>query len=275
VLNNPLAYTDPSGFLEQSIGSQAAGFEVYIYRVSDASQQQSGSDAAKPTPEGAKERSQAEARKNVQENSCAGAADCNAQKSNDIAPRGPGKETVETSGIARASGGGTEITSENVNSEPWLPASVTITFKRESSQPSALSPGGMGNVLGGFAQLTSLAIPVPFLQGIRPFAAARGGANFVYRSVDAAGAVNYVGITNNLARRAAEQLSSKGIQIEKLMGGLSRLDARAVEQALIEVHGLARNGGTLRNQINSIATSNPAYASQLERGYELLRSIGY
>jgi RHS repeat-associated protein len=101
------------------------------------------------------------------------------------------------------------------------------------------------------------------------------GATTVYRSVTAAGKVQYVGITNNLARRAAEHLASKGIQIEKLMGGLSRSDARAVEQALIEIHGLGKNHGTLGNLINSIAQSNPAYAQQLQRGYELLQSIGY
>jgi hypothetical protein len=59
------------------------------------------------------------------------------------------------------------------------------------------------------------------------------------------------------------------------MGGLSRSDARAVEQALIEIHGLGKNGGTLLNQINSIAASNPAFAAQLTRGYQLLQSIGY
>ena len=97
----------------------------------------------------------------------------------------------------------------------------------------------------------------------------------MYHSVGSAGEVNYVGITNSLARRAAEHLSSKGIQIEKLMGGLSRSDARSVEQALIEIHGLGKSGGTLLNKINSIASSNPAYAGQLQRGYQLLRSIGY
>lgn len=59
------------------------------------------------------------------------------------------------------------------------------------------------------------------------------------------------------------------------MGGLSRTDARAVEQALIEINGLGRNGATLLNRINSIATSNPAYTDQLRRGYELLQTIGY
>jgi len=105
--------------------------------------------------------------------------------------------------------------------------------------------------------------------------ATRGVTNTVYQSVNAAGKVQYVGITNNLARRAAEHLASKGIQIEKLMGGLSRADARAVEQTLIEIHGLERAGGTLINRINSIASSNPAYASALQRGYELLQSIGF
>ena len=102
-----------------------------------------------------------------------------------------------------------------------------------------------------------------------------GGSTSVYRSLNASGKVQYVGITNNLARRSAEHLATKGIQIEKLLGNLSRADARAVEQALIEIHGLGKEGGTLLNQINSIASSNPAYAEQLQRGYELLRSVGY
>lgn len=59
------------------------------------------------------------------------------------------------------------------------------------------------------------------------------------------------------------------------MQGLTRSDARAVEQALIEIHGLGKNGGTLLNKINSISSTNSAYASQLQRGYELLKSIGY
>ncbi|HYO54194.1 hypothetical protein [Archangium sp.] len=87
--------------------------------------------------------------------------------------------------------------------------------------------------------------------------------------------VQYVGITNEIARRSAEQFRLKGIDIDKLMGNLSREDARAVEQALIELHGLGKNGGTLMNRINSIARSNPDYAALLRRGKELLESIGY
>ncbi len=99
--------------------------------------------------------------------------------------------------------------------------------------------------------------------------------HYVYRSVDEAGRVQYVGITNKLARRQAEHLRARGMHIEKLLGGLSRSDARAVEQALIEIHGLAKKGGSLLNKINSIATTNPEYARLLERGYKLLQSVGY
>ncbi|MGZ3457418.1 MAG: SitA5 family polymorphic toxin [Archangium sp.] len=87
--------------------------------------------------------------------------------------------------------------------------------------------------------------------------------------------VQYVGLTNDIARRTAEQLRHKGIHIEKLVGDLTREDARAVEQALIEIHGLSKNGRTLMNRINSIARTNPSYAALLRRGQELLNSIGY
>ena len=102
------------------------------------------------------------------------------------------------------------------------------------------------------------------------------GQTSVYTSRDpVTKEVQYVGITNELARRMLEHLRSKGIRINKLMGNLSREDARAVEQALIEIHGLRKNGGTLMNHINSIAPSNPAYAAMLRRGLELLESVGY
>ncbi|WP_157232105.1 GIY-YIG nuclease family protein [Hyalangium minutum] len=108
--------------------------------------------------------------------------------------------------------------------------------------------------------------------------AARGAGsrnNSVYRSVSPQGQVQYVGITNNVARRAVEHLRQNGFDIDKLLGNLSREDARAVEQALIEIHGLGKNGGTLLNRINSIARTRPDFAALLRRGQELLNSIGY
>jgi hypothetical protein len=103
------------------------------------------------------------------------------------------------------------------------------------------------------------------------------GENSVYQSLGSSSEVNYVGITNDIERRAAEHLRTKGIAIREIPGlsGLSRADARAVEQVLIETHGLGRNGGTLINKINSIAASNPNYAAALQRGGQLLHQAGY
>lgn len=103
------------------------------------------------------------------------------------------------------------------------------------------------------------------------------GSIAVYRSVNAAGEVQYVGLTNNLARRAAKHLRGKGISIRAIPGllNLTRIDARAVEQALIEIHGLGKRGGTLINKINSISSRDPAFNRLVQRGMELLRQVGY
>jgi hypothetical protein len=120
-----------------------------------------------------------------------------------------------------------------------------------------------------------------FTLGLAPNAVAMasrgmdGNRHSVYISRDPEGQVQYVGITNDIARRTADQFRLKGIRIAKLMDKLSREDARAVEQALIEIHDLERSGGTLVNRINSVARTNPKYAAMLRRGKELLESIGY
>jgi len=102
------------------------------------------------------------------------------------------------------------------------------------------------------------------------------GPNMVYRALSR-GKVIYVGITNNFRRRAAAHLARKGIEITKIRGlsNLSRADAKAVEQVLIEFHKLSKNSGTLINKINSIAKTNPIYAESLRNGIELLKSVGY
>ncbi|HEX2060548.1 MAG TPA: RHS repeat-associated core domain-containing protein [Thermoanaerobaculia bacterium] len=103
------------------------------------------------------------------------------------------------------------------------------------------------------------------------------GKAAVYVSKNAEDVVQYVGITNNLTRRAAEHAATKGIEITSLKGfeKLGRADARAVEQTLIEIHKLSKDGGTLMNKINSIAKTNKKYAEALERGYKLLNDAGY
>ena len=125
-----------------------------------------------------------------------------------------------------------------------------------------------------FAVQGLMMIPAAAIEEGAAIGAAAISENVVYHSIEE-GATVYVGITNNLARRAAEHLAGKGINIQPLLQGLTRSDARAVEQALIQINGLGKNGGTLLNKINSISTSNPTYANQLEKGYELLKSIGY
>jgi len=96
----------------------------------------------------------------------------------------------------------------------------------------------------------------------------------VYRSVGVDGKPQYFGITNNFARRFYEHLRSpRHMYIEEIPGlrNLSRYDARAVEQVLIKDKGL----GNLLNKINSIATTNEIYSHAIERGNEILDSIGY
>lgn len=99
----------------------------------------------------------------------------------------------------------------------------------------------------------------------------------VYQSLDSAGKVQYVGITNDIERRAAEHLAAKGISIDAIPGleNLSRAEARSVEQTLIEKYGLSKNGGTLINKINSIASSNPQYKAALVKGAQILAKSGY
>jgi hypothetical protein len=113
---------------------------------------------------------------------------------------------------------------------------------------------------------------------LRNPSAIRTGLVSVYQSIDSlTGRIIYVGITNNFERRAAQHFASKGIAIEKVEGlsNLSRMDSRSVEQVLIEFYGLGKNGGTLLNKINSIASRNPEYAAAIARGRELLKFVGY
>ena len=98
------------------------------------------------------------------------------------------------------------------------------------------------------------------------------GTNVVYQYVEN-GVTRYVGITNDFVRRAGEHLRTRGWTIEPIQGleRLSRSDARAVEQVLIEHYGLEN----LYNRINSIAVGNPIYQGAVQRGTEILKRIGF
>ena len=86
------------------------------------------------------------------------------------------------------------------------------------------------------------------------------GDNFVYISRNADEIIDYVGITNNLDRRAAEW-ARKGRVIEHYIDGVDRTSARILEQSVIEIFGMKKNGGLLSNAINSISTVNSKYKS--------------
>jgi len=88
------------------------------------------------------------------------------------------------------------------------------------------------------------------------------GTNTVYRGLDAAGKVRYVGITKRTPTvRFAEHLGSGTnkalLRYEANPGAsnLSRTGARVFEQRLINQYGLGKNGGQLFNEINSISPS--------------------
>ena len=98
------------------------------------------------------------------------------------------------------------------------------------------------------------------------------GGYTVYRYVES-GAVKYIGQTNNFMQRAQYHLKKSGWRIEPIrhLEQLSKFDARAVEQVLIEHYGL-RN---LYNVISSISSTNPIYGEAIRRGREILTLIGF
>lgn len=100
------------------------------------------------------------------------------------------------------------------------------------------------------------------------------GLSYVVYFARGSKGIQYVGMTSQFAIRYATHLRSKGIYIEKALEGLSKADAKAVEQVLIELYKLEKNGGTLINKINSISKSNPVYKESIERGVQILQEAG-
>jgi hypothetical protein len=156
--------------------------------------------------------------------------------------------------------------------QPAVPAKTTSTtlFKDSSGKP-------LKRVTKTGDTTTTTLYKSPAAQTSTPVNnSANSGTTTVYRSVNpVTNEVQYVGLTGDFGRRQLEHLRERGFQIREVIGGLSRSDARAVEQALIEMHGLGKNGGTLLNKINSIAKTNPDLAKLLQVGYDLLKAANY
>jgi RHS repeat-associated protein len=87
------------------------------------------------------------------------------------------------------------------------------------------------------------------------------GSHLVYKGFDAAGTVKYVGITEREAAvRFGEHANAIGtgkelldFQVMKGATGLTKIEARVLEQTLINQYGMIKNGGQLLNKMNSIA----------------------
>lgn len=137
--------------------------------------------------------------------------------------------------------------------------------------------GAVAETVVGTAIVGSVAGNIASSSGTQVIAREVGNVS-VYRAFnEATGEVSYVGITNDVSRRQLEHARGKGIDIYEIdkLTNLTRQDARAVEQTLIELHKLEKDGGTLINKINSIAETNPQYADSLMKGIEILKETGY
>jgi hypothetical protein len=64
------------------------------------------------------------------------------------------------------------------------------------------------------------------------------------------------------------------MKISEIIGGLTKDEARGVEQVLIETRGMQKNGGDLLNQINSISPSHSDYERLTSKGREILEAAG-
>ncbi len=80
-----------------------------------------------------------------------------------------------------------------------------------------------------------------------------------------------MGMTNNFLRRRAEH--AHRFAIKKFKSNLTKYDARALEQALIEHYKFRRDGGTLLNKINSISRKNPIYEDAIKVGNSYIKNL--
>ena len=100
-----------------------------------------------------------------------------------------------------------------------------------------------------------------------------GGANnyVVYKGDD------YVGITKNFDVRLAQHARAERTFTPAVIPGAEGLsfgEARAIEQACIQLGGLMTGGGLLQNRINSIDPSHSYAAAAVEFGFARLKKIG-
>ncbi len=87
---------------------------------------------------------------------------------------------------------------------------------------------------------------------------------------------DYIGITSDFAQRQAQHArAGRTFAPEQMQGatGLSRGEARAIEQACIVQGGLLPQGGALQNRINSIDPASSYYQAAVDAGLALLEKF--
>ncbi|MBG0831639.1 hypothetical protein HS041_28315 [Planomonospora sp. ID67723] len=94
--------------------------------------------------------------------------------------------------------------------------------------------------------------------------------NTVYVGYDASGNIIYVGITKNFAKRS--QQHGARFTMRAIANGLTRGEARAIEQAVIHRHMMGGGRFNLTNKINSISPKHPYYQNMVNWGVRWLRS---
>ena len=138
-------------------------------------------------------------------------------------------------------------------------AGTVVGAGLHSAAIGALIGAGVGTVAGGI------------IGGVYGTMSAKVHSVYISKSN---GTINYVGRTNNIARRTAEHaLNGKGVVPQEVANKLSLRQARGLEQALIEKYGMIKNGGTLINKINSIASSNPIYEKAVKWGFNFIKKF--
>ncbi|OGF63733.1 MAG: hypothetical protein A2Y62_03415 [Candidatus Fischerbacteria bacterium RBG_13_37_8] len=101
------------------------------------------------------------------------------------------------------------------------------------------------------------------------------GTHCVYRARDAEGITIYIGRTKDFARRSYEHAKRFKIEVIEGLESLTEEQAKWAEEALIVLHRLKKEGGTLWNKIHGRSRLRPDYDDQLQKAQELIKNVEY
>ncbi len=182
------------------------------------------------------------------------------------APQGTRQTNQSNSGVIFNPIPSINTTACHVSATQGIPMNqVTINPNNPGYKYPAMTLGvAIGGTLasGAYASLVPAAAPI-----VNKLIEGPANTN-VYLGVKE-GAANYVGITNNVAARAAQH----GARFDTLRtitdNPVTRNQGRAIEQVLIE------QNPQFANKINSISPNNPLYKDAISWGTEWLKRNGF